>query len=87
MANPFINARASILFVNTTDPITADGTDLTIENLAYHLKISSRELSFLINYNTSSNFKNYINKLRINYVIAQLHTNAIKEKTIHFSFG
>jgi AraC-like DNA-binding protein len=56
--------------------------DLTIENLAYHLKISSRELSFLINYNTSSNFKNYINKLRINYVIAQLHTNAIKEKTI-----
>jgi len=32
MANPFINARPSILFVNTIDPITADGTDLTIEN-------------------------------------------------------
>ncbi len=56
--------------------------DLTIENLAYQLKMNSRELSFLINYNTNNNFKNYINKLRINYVIEQLHTNVLKEKTI-----
>lgn len=56
--------------------------DLNIETLAYLLKIPSRELSFLINYNTNNNFKNYINTLRINYVIELLNTNAIKEQTI-----
>ena len=32
MANPFINARQSLLFINTVDPVTEEGTDLTIEN-------------------------------------------------------
>lgn len=57
-------------------------TDLNIESLAHQLKLSSRVLSFIINYNTSSNFKNYINKLRVTYVIEQLHTNIVKNKTI-----
>ena len=56
--------------------------DLTIETLAYLLKISSRELSFLINYNTKNNVKNYINTLRVNHVIELLNTNAVKELTI-----
>ena len=34
--------------------------DLTIENLAYQLKMNSRELSFLINYNTNNNFNTCI---------------------------
>ena len=50
--------------------------------MAFHLKISSRELSFLINYNTKNNVKNYINTLRVNHVIEQLNTNLIKEITI-----
>lgn len=56
--------------------------DLTIESLAYLIKISSRELSFLINYNTNNNVKNYINTLRINHVITLLNTEAVKELTI-----
>lgn len=56
--------------------------DLNIETLAYLLKIPSRELSFLINYNTKNNVKNYINTLRVNRVIELLNTNVIKELTI-----
>ena len=56
--------------------------DLNIETLAYQLKLSSRELSFLINYNTKNNFKNYINTLRVNHVIELLNSNIVKEITI-----
>jgi len=56
--------------------------DLNIETLAYQLKLSSRELSFLINYNTKNNFKNYINTLRVNHVIELLNSNIVKELTI-----
>ena len=56
--------------------------DLNIETLAYLLKLSSRELSFLINYNTKNNFKNYINTLRVNHVIELLNSNIVKELTI-----
>lgn len=56
--------------------------DLNIETLAYQLKMSSRELSFLIKYNTKNNIKNYINALRVNNVIELLNTNVVKEVTI-----
>jgi AraC-like DNA-binding protein len=56
--------------------------DLNIETLAYQLKISSRELSFLINYNTKNNIKNYINTLRVNHVINLLNNNSAELVTI-----
>lgn len=55
---------------------------LTVNEMAAHHALSPRNLSFLIHYYTSDNFQQYINGLRIDYVLDQFEQHVQLEKTI-----
>lgn len=55
---------------------------MSLERLALELNISSRQLSFCINFYKKMKFQDYMNHLRINYIISEFHNGSIKTNTI-----
>ncbi|WP_158606012.1 helix-turn-helix domain-containing protein [Taibaiella sp. KBW10] len=52
-------------------------SDITLPYLAARLKTNTKYLSSIINEHKGKDFNNYINELRINYIIAKLQTEPI----------
>lgn len=50
-------------------------TDITLNKLADEFKTNATYLSFVINSNKNQNFKDYINNLKINYILNELYKN------------
>lgn len=55
---------------------------MTIERLSIELNISSRQLSFCINYYKNMKFQDYINSLRLQFVISEFQNGTIENNTI-----
>jgi AraC-like DNA-binding protein len=55
---------------------------MSIERLSIELNISSRQLSFCINYYKKMKFQDYINSLRLQFVISEFQNGTIETKTI-----
>ena len=56
--------------------------DLTLKNVADHLKMPSSELSFLINKGTGKNFNDFINAYRVEEVKKQIHSREYITKSL-----
>lgn len=55
---------------------------LTLQKLASHLNIPSRELSILINQNMGKHFFDFVNEYRINKAKIKLHNTSLNKSTI-----
>jgi AraC-like DNA-binding protein len=55
---------------------------MSIDRLAIELNISSRQLSFCINYYKKMKFQDYINAFRLKYVISEFENDSVKTNTI-----
>lgn len=55
---------------------------MSIERLSIELNISSRQLSFCINYYKKMKFQDYINSLRLQFVISEFQNGTIETNTI-----
>lgn len=55
---------------------------MSIERLSIELNISSRQLSFCINYYKKMKFQDYINSLRLQFVISEFQNGTIENNTI-----
>jgi AraC-like DNA-binding protein len=55
---------------------------MSIERLSIELNISSRQLSFCINHYKKMKFQDYINSLRLQFVISEFKNGTIENKTI-----
>lgn len=64
--------------------------DLNINQLEDGLKISDRKISMIIKMNTNLNFSQFINDMRINYLLETANEDLINHKTLNeiaFQFG
>ena len=55
---------------------------MSIERLSIELNISSRQLSFCINYYKKMKFQDYINSLRLQFVISEFENGTVENNTI-----
>ena len=55
---------------------------MSIERLSIELNISSRQLSFCINYYKKMKFQDYINSLRLQFVISEFENGTVENTTI-----
>jgi AraC-like DNA-binding protein len=56
--------------------------EMSIERLSIELNISSRQLSFCVNYYQKMKFQDYINSLRLQFVISEFQNGTMKNNTI-----
>jgi AraC-like DNA-binding protein len=57
-------------------------TGITLQEIAKQYNMSTRTLSFIINHFTNDNFQNYMNVLRIGFVLEQFNKGAHQNKTL-----